>query len=106
MIPGSSTTDIQIGGYSYHGCFADGVDRALPEADRTTDALTNRQCASFCSSYRYFGTEYGSQCYCADEMAYESPAAPWHCATHCQGAKEGAENCGGFFYLSVWQKDD
>lgn len=93
-------------GYSYHGCYVDSLNRALADAEQTSDTtMTNQRCASFCKDYRYFGTEVGTQCYCGNE-APETSADPWHCLDHCSGANENAENCGGFFYLSVWESED
>ena len=100
----STVTDIAVRGYKYHGCFADASARVLGDGGKIAPGeMTNQECASECSDYKFFGTENGDQCYCGDKMAFETPASPWHCATHCAGNEEGAENCGGFFYLSVWK---
>lgn len=100
----ATETDIAVSGYEYLGCFEDGSDRTLANGSSDRDTMTNAQCAVSCSRFKYFGTEFGSQCYCGSELTRTKAVPPWHCATHCAGAEAGAENCGGFFYLSLWQK--
>ena len=86
------------------GCYTDNVNRVMPDAMQTTEALLNTGCASFCRGYQYFGTEFGDQCYCANAPSLQ-PAPAWNCINHCNGATSTSEVCGGFFYLSVWKRN-
>lgn len=97
-------TDIVVAGYEYMGCYEDASDRTLANNSSNRDTMTNAQCAVFCGRFKYFGTEFGSQCYCGEELTRTKAVPPWHCADHCSGSEAGAENCGGFFYLSLWRK--
>ncbi len=46
------------------GCFTDGTTRALSADSKGDDAMTVELCAEFCSSYQYFGVEYGREVSC------------------------------------------
>ncbi|KAJ3947377.1 uncharacterized protein N0V96_003768 [Colletotrichum fioriniae] len=66
-----------VGKYSLVGCQteADG-GRALSAAQTAADDMTLDKCASFCSDYTFFGTEYGRECYCGNSLAATSKTAP------------------------------
>lgn len=54
-----------VGPYSFVGCWTEGTDvRALSDDSYADDSMTLESCASFCSGYVYFGTEYGDECEC------------------------------------------
>lgn len=57
------------------GCFTDGTTRALSADTKGDDAMTVEMCAEFCSSYQYFGVEYGRELVLAvpSSSAYWSP---------------------------------
>ncbi|WQF79890.1 Putative hem peroxidase, carbohydrate-binding WSC, hem peroxidase superfamily [Colletotrichum destructivum] len=76
-----------VGKYSFMGCHteADG-GRALQAAQTAGDDMTLEKCAAFCSDYTFFGTEYGRECYCGNELQATSKAAPLsECNMKCAG---------------------
>ncbi|KAJ0308306.1 hypothetical protein COL516b_003575 [Colletotrichum fioriniae] len=76
-----------VGKYSLVGCQteADG-GRALSAAQTAADDMTLDKCASFCSDYTFFGTEYGRECYCGNSLAATSKTAPLsECNMKCAG---------------------
>lgn len=64
--------------------------------------MTLETCAAFCEGYNYFGTEYGSQCYCGYSL---NSAAVLEPATDCSMACAGnsSETCGGNWRLTTYQ---
>lgn len=47
------------------GCYAEGTDgRALAENKPANSSMTTELCQSLCRGYRYYGLEYGSECFC------------------------------------------
>lgn len=77
-----------IGKYSFVGCWTEGTGvRALSASTYADDAMTLESCAAFCSAYKYFGTEYGRECYCGDTLAASSASAPVaDCNMICAGS--------------------
>lgn len=66
------------------------------------DNMTLEYCASYCSDYKYFGTEYSSECYCGDILASSSSEASLaDCSMTCSGNKY--EYCGGGNRLTLYQ---
>lgn len=55
-----------VSGYAAQGCYSEATSgRALSARSMTnTTGMTPAMCASFCSSYAWFGVEYGSECWC------------------------------------------
>ncbi|KAG9944983.1 WSC domain-containing protein, partial [Aureobasidium melanogenum] len=55
-----------VSGYAAQGCYSEASSgRALAAKSMTnTTGMTPGMCASFCSSYAWFGVEYGSECWC------------------------------------------
>jgi hypothetical protein len=94
-----------VGPFTFLGCQmepANGV-RALAELAVAADSMTNEACASFCSGYTYFGTEYGRECYCANSLSLGSAVAPAsECNMLCAGAP--TEYCGAGNRVSVYKK--
>ncbi|KAK3318863.1 WSC domain-containing protein [Apodospora peruviana] len=79
-------------GFDYKGCWTDDLDaRSLTGDVWRSDEVTVEACAEFCDGYTYFGTEYGTQCYCGNELA--GAAAPEsECSELCGG--DSSEWCG------------
>lgn len=81
--------------YSLVGCWTEGNGvRALSQASTVSDKMTLEACATFCKSFKYFGTEYGSECYCGSYLAETSKTAPGQdCNMPCSG--DAYQYCGG-----------
>ena len=103
---GDPEQPLAAGEFAWYGCQteADGV-RTLGAAVKVGDDMTNEVCAEFCAEYEFFGTEYGSECYCGDEIADGSEeAADGECGMLCAGSV--MEYCGAGYRLSVYKKKE
>lgn len=89
--------------YTLIGCWTEGNGvRALGQASTISDAMTNEACAAYCKTYKYFGTEYGSECYCGSYLADSSKTAPLEeCNMACSGDKY--QYCGASSRLELYQ---
>lgn len=96
-------TESPSSGYTYQGCITDSDNRTLGGAHTTTDFMTTDKCATYCAGSVYFGTEYGSQCWCGDEVwQYAGIAANQSdCNTPCTG--DNTEICGATWLMSLYQ---
>jgi hypothetical protein len=93
-----------ISGYDYQGCYteADGM-RALTGLAYFDDYMTVAKCATACSSFSYFGVEYGRECYCGNALNKGSVLAPvGDCSFTCPGY--GAQTCGAGNRLDLYLK--
>ncbi|CEJ81104.1 Putative Carbohydrate-binding WSC [[Torrubiella] hemipterigena] len=92
--------------YTMVGCWTEGAGvRALDKAATSAANMTNEACATFCKNYRYFGTEYGSECYCGSYLADSSKAAPIaECNMPCGG--DQFEYCGAANRLELYMDKD
>ena len=92
--------DTSLPGAPYLGCFLDpGNPRALPDKVVSRSDMTARVCQSICTGYRYFGTEYGRECWCGN-FRPSSPAPESDCSFGCAGDDD--ETCGAGLRLSVY----
>lgn len=95
-------------GFKFLGCAPDSAsNRTFSATSTNQNTMTNEKCADYCSGkgYSYFGTEYGSECYCSNSIpADKQPVAgsPGSCTMKCAG--NSTELCGGASGLSVYQK--
>jgi hypothetical protein len=86
-----------VPGWTSLGCYTDAIDgkRVLTAASTTSGtSMTYGSCASFCSSYQYFGVEYGGECYCGNSFTNpttQSDASA--CNMACSG--DSTQTCGG-----------
>lgn len=88
------------------GCYADGypLSRSMPGLGQygvfATDAMTNSLCSQYClaQGFAYSGTEYASQCFCANAPPPKILAAS-ACNMACSG--DATAMCGGDNALSV-----
>ncbi|TVY28312.1 WSC domain-containing protein [Lachnellula hyalina] len=96
---------ISIGKYEYYGCQTEATDaRALASTSTASSSMTNEACATFCSGYSYFGTEYGQECYCGNSFGAGSvPALNSECSMGC--AADSSEFCGAGNRLTVYFKN-
>ena len=98
----SAPTSLALTGYI--GCYGDGAagySRALDGSEYTDDnSMTAALCYSLCQAdgYTYYGTEFGSQCFCGD--SYDAYGESTACTMACTG--DADEVCGGDRALSVY----
>ncbi|RDA93476.1 hypothetical protein CP533_2647 [Ophiocordyceps camponoti-saundersi (nom. inval.)] len=90
--------------YTLVGCYAEAPSaRALPQKT-TIDSktTTNDACAKACAGSRYFGTEYGSECYCGSFVNGGAKTAPLtDCGMPCAG--DPYQYCGGADRLELYE---
>ncbi|KAF6818996.1 wsc domain containing protein [Colletotrichum musicola] len=98
----ATTTWVQVSDWEFIGCWVDGEERVFPDKYQQIDRMTNKACASTCGGFRYFGSQFGDQCYCSNTPP-ETPAPAWNCDMHCAGAPN-SEICGGYYFLSAWRR--
>ncbi|KAF2119334.1 hypothetical protein BDV96DRAFT_343140 [Lophiotrema nucula] len=91
-------------GYNYTGCHTDAVGARILLQNYSFDSnMTVEKCGAFCNGAKYFGTEYGGECYCGDEFANPTTLVDeTECSFMCSGNK--LEYCGGANRVSLWEK--
>ncbi len=87
------------------GCYKEALNgRALTGASYADDAMTLEMCASECSSFPYWATEYGRECYCGNALDPSStPASEDDCDMVCAGDRY--EYCGAGNRLELYYTD-
>jgi len=97
-----STGPSTSSGITSLGCRTEGRNRrALVGAATAADDMSVEHCASFCSDWKYFGLEYGRECYCGEYFHRSSDAAPdSDCDLPCAG--NSTQTCGGFDRLNAY----
>ncbi|KAM7203183.1 WSC domain containing protein, partial [Naviculisporaceae sp. PSN 640] len=95
-----------IPGYEFTGCYTEAQHgRALTGSAFFDDQLTAEKCATACSGYKYFGLEYGRECYCGNTLnqgSVETAAA--ECSFSCPG--NAAQTCGAGNRLTLYTRTD
>ncbi|PSN71804.1 heme peroxidase [Corynespora cassiicola Philippines] len=94
-----------ITGYNYTGCYTDSVSARVLTDNFLFDgsAMTISKCAEFCNGSKYFGTEYGSECYCGAQFsAATQSVAQSDCSFVCSGDR--TEFCGAGDRLTLYEK--
>lgn len=84
----------------YLGCYEDDGARVLPERAFSAADMTAAKCADHCAGFKYFGTEYGAECYCGNSLPPNKAATEDDCKKPCEG--NALEFCGGGMRLSVY----
>lgn len=99
---GTLTHEPTVGPYTLVGCWTEGQGvRALAQDATIAENMTNEVCSKFCSAYRYFGTEYGDECYCGSFLGSTSATAPLaDCNMPCAGNQ--FEYCGASNHLELY----
>lgn len=89
--------------YSPLGCYTEATSgRALAEKSTSSSNMTARGCKDYCYGYKFFGVEFGQECYCANAMnAGAVTAGPSECDMDCSGDRW--EVCGGRSRLNMFQ---
>lgn len=100
-----------VGTWSYYGCMTEATNgRALNGLQNPVGGatLTLEKCATACTGYTYFGTEYSGECYCGNTFNAGSVLAAGGsdpnangCSMLCNGDK--LEYCGGPNRLSAYK---
>jgi hypothetical protein len=87
--------------FTSEGCYIDNANghRALTGACYDDDLVTVESCAVFCSKYKFFGLEYGRECYCGDSLSAQF-ADDSDCSFPCAG--NAAEKCGAGDRLNAY----
>ncbi|KAF2426201.1 WSC-domain-containing protein [Tothia fuscella] len=99
----TTATPLSLTNYAYMGCYNETHDRrALNAKAGGGSTNTLNSCASFCLGYSYFGVEFGSECYCANEIYVNSikQSNEVGCSNPCAG--NSAQRCGGPDYLNMY----
>ncbi|ELR06631.1 hypothetical protein VC83_03264 [Pseudogymnoascus destructans] len=102
-VPTTPTSPDKVGDYEFLYCWAEpAAGRAFAAKSTAADDMTLAKCAAFCAVYQYFGTEWSKECWCGNEVAAGSDAAPLgECDHPCAG--DATQLCGGSRRLSVYQ---
>ncbi|KAG7108844.1 WSC domain-containing protein like [Verticillium longisporum] len=95
-----------VGPYSWVGCRTEATGaRALGAKELANDQMTLETCQTFCTGFKYFGTEYGRECFCGNTFAAGSQTAPESdCSMRCSGSPQ--QYCGAGNRLSVYMLDE
>ncbi|CAN0080965.1 unnamed protein product, partial [Ectocarpus sp. 4 AP-2014] len=87
---------------TYLGCFADNDNgnRVFSTATKIslTGTMTTELCQKHCSAFKYFGTQFASQCWCGD-ADYDVFGESTACDDPCDG--DASQICGGRDALSI-----
>ncbi|KAK4124797.1 WSC-domain-containing protein, partial [Parathielavia appendiculata] len=94
----------QIPGYDFSGCYTEATNsRALTGSAYFDDLMTVEKCAAACSGFKYFGVEYGRECYCGNTIAEGSVQASLaDCSFACPG--DATQNCGAGNRLDLFTR--
>lgn len=106
VVGGDPEQPAAAGDFAWHGCYTELDDaRALGAAATAGEWMTTEACAEFCEEYEFFGTEYGNECFCGDDIAGKSKKkGVGECNMLCAGSV--LEYCGAGNRLSVYKKKD
>jgi len=83
------------------GCFKHASPRIFSAGSKSDNQMTVEMCAAFCSTKRYFGLEYGRECYCNEAPPSSALTAPSSdCSFACAG--NNAQKCGAGMRLDAY----
>ncbi|KKA29005.1 hypothetical protein TD95_004681 [Thielaviopsis punctulata] len=90
------------------GCYIDstGGQRALDGVSSASVSMVAQLCAAACAKSKYFGLEYGDECWCGNTIAYNAPLAPSasECSMPCSG--DANATCGGSQRIQIYLTPD
>ncbi|KAG9255332.1 heme peroxidase [Emericellopsis atlantica] len=103
---GDPEQPLTVGNYTFEGCYTDSsASRALDDKRTAGSEMTNEVCAAFCEGFAYFGTEYGQECYCGNEISEDAQGKDsTECSMICKGSV--LELCGDGNRLSVYKRKE
>ena len=93
-----------VSGAKYLGCYTDSVSsRALSGYYSNNGGQTLDTCAAaaVANNYRYFGVEYGAECFAGNTIAASSASSGATCGMKCGG--NGTQICGGSNAVSMFE---
>ncbi|KAI5207927.1 hypothetical protein E4T38_03158 [Aureobasidium subglaciale] len=91
-----------VGDYVYQGCWSEIGGRALQGKSFSNSSNSLEFCATFCTGYTYFATEYSSECYCSNTVSSASVLTKdGRCNMPCSADRYGI--CGGSNGLSLYK---
>ncbi|KAM7198104.1 putative fungistatic metabolite [Naviculisporaceae sp. PSN 640] len=96
-----------ISPFTLKGCYTEGIGaRALSAKEYASGtSMTLQSCATFCSGYRYFGTEYASECFCGNTIHSTSyNVSLSECNMPCSGNQY--QYCGAGNRLELYENLD
>ncbi|KAF4547191.1 Hypothetical protein D9617_54g000250 [Elsinoe fawcettii] len=98
-------------GDNYVGCYSEGrSSRVLAGISSASDKMSVDQCADYCRDYKYYGTEFGSQCFCSNIIGtttgvrrLDTLTEPRFssCNYRCNG--NFSQICGGSGTINIWE---
>ncbi|KAK4626052.1 WSC domain-containing protein [Fulvia fulva] len=94
-------------GFRSVGCYSDNSNfngqRTLKHSSSRNDAMTLDLCAQTCSNFKYFGVEYGTECYCSSTLTERTlQLLPSACNHPCAG--NSSQPCGAGNALNIFEK--
>ena len=85
---------------TYLGCYRDNTENR--DLQRFIGAPHKpMSCMMACLEYKYFGLQYGGECYCGNSYGNYGPARETECSTPC--AKDSKLTCGGISLNSIFE---
>ncbi|KAF2426203.1 WSC-domain-containing protein [Tothia fuscella] len=96
-----------VSSYTHKGCYNETLGRTFAASSLTNNTgMTVEMCATYCTSYAWFGVEAGTQCYCGPYPRPGSGLVPAQndCKTLCVGDK--SEYCGATNKLNAYFSSD
>ncbi|TDZ16754.1 WSC domain-containing protein [Colletotrichum orbiculare MAFF 240422] len=96
---------LALSSWTHEGCHHEPLShvRALKDKSTSSSGMCAGTCANFCAGYKYFGLEYGSECWCGNELTGGTfKVADNECNMPCSGGSGGAETCGAGDRLDIY----
>ena len=92
-----------VPGSAYLGCYEDFPPGSMLRDDDNNfhDTNTPAKCANFCKDYKYFGVEYGFECYCGNVLHHNKKKDEGDCKKKCSG--DNSQTCGAFYRINVYE---
>jgi len=88
--------------FTYLGCYENSASNRLSDLAVTDGLMTIPRCAKICQSFRYYGLEYGSRCFCGNTWKSSPAVEPSKCNWKCEG--DHKTMCGGNGNTGFYQK--
>lgn len=87
-----------------HGCFADSFADRIMERVLIDDFMTTEMCEVRCDGSRYYGTQYGTECWCSviDDIDAFRHGESTLCTYPCGGNVD--QLCGGELAMNIYEK--